>query len=38
VIGALNPGQQVVKIVDDELRKLMGAPPQRSRSRRARRL
>src|SRR3954447_22285401 len=24
VIGALNPGQQVVKIVDDELRKLMG--------------
>ncbi|HWI22506.1 MAG TPA: signal recognition particle protein [Baekduia sp.] len=24
VLGALNPGQQVVKIVDDELRKLMG--------------
>jgi signal recognition particle subunit SRP54 len=24
VLGALNPGQQVIKIVDDELRKLMG--------------
>src|ERR1039457_7153640 len=27
IVGKLNPGQQVVKIVADELTRLMGAPP-----------
>ena len=38
VLGKLNPGQQVVKIVNEELTALMGgASARRSRSRRARR-
>ncbi len=38
VVGKLNPGQQVVKIVDEELTELMGGASRRTeRSRRARR-